>query len=571
MCSESTVALGHPRLMKCILALVCIIVGLLMVARVYSYMRFSDPRQSSGDSASRQMDYARRWAAEHGLVLDDALTMRDEGLSAYHQRHVSRGALGVFLAAVDDGRISPGSVLIVEGLDRLSRAEPIQAQAQLAQIINAGITVVTASDGREYNRESLKAQPMDLVYSLLVMIRAHEESDTKSKRVRAAVRRQCEGWLAGTYRGLIRNGRDPQWLRLEGDTWVEIPERVAAVRDAVRMFLAGMGGTRVARELNARGLQVADGPVSGPNLYRLVRLPALVGIKRIETGGEAYQLANYYPAILSQAEFQALQVAVGKRERRRGQGEFPGIVTGIGVAVCGYCGAGVVGQNLLARKRQANGLPQPGHRRLMCSCSSRGGGCPVGGSTQAGAVELALLDYCSDQLNLSALLDGGDQGERLRADLATARAAIAEAQTKLERVIEALLEDTGAAPMAFARKARDLEDAIAGHERDIARIEAELARLARADTPALAEAWAELREGCLALEEAPRLKVRQMVADTFERIVICHHGFEPNEWDGKTVDLLLVAKSGATRALSVDRKTGAWRSAVDWDQETLGG
>lgn len=28
----------------------------------------------------------------------------------------------------------------------------------------------------------IKAQPMDLVYSLLVMIRAHEESDTKSKR-----------------------------------------------------------------------------------------------------------------------------------------------------------------------------------------------------------------------------------------------------------------------------------------------------------------------------------------------------------------------------------------------------
>jgi hypothetical protein len=69
--------------------------------------------------------------------------------------------------------------------------------------------VVTTSDGREYNRERLKANPMDLVYSLLVMIRAHEESDTKSKRVKAAIRRQCEQWLAGTYRGIIRNGKDP--------------------------------------------------------------------------------------------------------------------------------------------------------------------------------------------------------------------------------------------------------------------------------------------------------------------------------------------------------------------------
>lgn len=145
------------------------------------------------------MEYAARWAAERGFELDASLSLRDEGLSAFHQRHVKQGALGVFLRAVEDGRIAAGSVLVVEGLDRLSRAEPIQAQAQLAQIVNAGITVVTASDGREYNRARLKAQPMDLVYSLLVMIRAHEESDTKSKRVKAAIRRQCEGWIAGAH------------------------------------------------------------------------------------------------------------------------------------------------------------------------------------------------------------------------------------------------------------------------------------------------------------------------------------------------------------------------------------
>lgn len=168
-------------------------------SRVYSYLRFSDPKQAAGSSADRQVEYARRWAADHGMALDDALSLRDEGLSAYHQKHVKQGALGVFLLAVDEGRIAPGSVLVVEGPDRLSRAEPIQAQAQLAQSINADITVVTASDGRAYNREGLKAQPMDLVYSLLVTIRAHEESDTKSKRVKAAIRRQCQGWTNGTW------------------------------------------------------------------------------------------------------------------------------------------------------------------------------------------------------------------------------------------------------------------------------------------------------------------------------------------------------------------------------------
>ncbi|WP_315856732.1 recombinase family protein [Burkholderia ambifaria] len=86
----------------------------------------------------RQLEYAARWAADHGMELDASLSLRDEGLSAYHQRHVRQGALGVFLRAAEDGQVPTGSVLIVEGLDRLSRAEPLQAQAQLAQIVNAG-------------------------------------------------------------------------------------------------------------------------------------------------------------------------------------------------------------------------------------------------------------------------------------------------------------------------------------------------------------------------------------------------------------------------------------------------
>ena len=89
-----------------------------MGARVYSYIRFSDARQAAGHSSERQGEFAARWAAQHGLQLDDQLTMRDEGLSAYHQRHITQGALGVFLAAVQAGQVPPGSVLVV-GVDSL--------------------------------------------------------------------------------------------------------------------------------------------------------------------------------------------------------------------------------------------------------------------------------------------------------------------------------------------------------------------------------------------------------------------------------------------------------------------
>lgn len=160
-------------------------------------------RPGSGTSVARQTELAVLYAADHGLTLDASLSSRDEGLSVYHQKHVKTGALGLFLRAVEDGKVPPGSVLIVEGLDRLSRAGPILAQGQLSAIVGAGIRVVTAADGREYGREILKKDPMGLVYSLLTMIRAHEESETKSKRVKAAIVARCKQWLAGTYRGSI--------------------------------------------------------------------------------------------------------------------------------------------------------------------------------------------------------------------------------------------------------------------------------------------------------------------------------------------------------------------------------
>src|SRR5574337_43630 len=94
--------------------------------------------------------------------------------------------------------------------------------------------------------------------------------------------------------------------------------------------------------------------------------------------------------------------------------------------------------------------------------------------------------------------------------------------------------------------------------------EREIALAARADTPALTEAWASLASCALALDEAARLAMRQLVADTFERLVIYHRSARPDESDGRTIDLILIAKGGATRLLRVDRRTGEWRAGEDW-------
>ena len=89
--------------------------------KAYSYIRFSTPEQEKGDSLRRQIEQSETYAQTHGLTLDDSLRLTDRGLSAFHGIHRTKGALGEFHRLVEQGEIEPGSVLLVESLDRLLR------------------------------------------------------------------------------------------------------------------------------------------------------------------------------------------------------------------------------------------------------------------------------------------------------------------------------------------------------------------------------------------------------------------------------------------------------------------
>jgi DNA invertase Pin-like site-specific DNA recombinase len=524
-------------------------------AKVYSYLRFSDPKQAAGSSADRQAAYAEKWAADHGLQLDASLSLRDEGLSAYHQAHVKKGALGTFLRAVEDGQIAPGSVLVVEGLDRLSRAEPIEAQAQLTQIITAGITVVTASDGHQYSRESLKANPMGLIYSLLVMIRANEESETKAVRVKAAIRRLCEQWQAGTFRGVIRNGKDPNWVEWSGTGWNLIPERVEAVHAVIDLFRQGLGSVAIVDRLNATGLLIGKDSNTASRIYKLVRLAALVGTKVLELDGVEYRLDGYYPAIMSRADFDEIQLLAMKRKRVKGIPEIPAMITGMGITACGYCGSAMTSQNMVNRKRDERGHVRDSHRRINCCADQAKRTCPVAGTTSIAPIERAILAYCSDQIRLTNLLDNTAVDKPIKDRIAGARTRIAELEQQTERLTSALLTDDGAVPAFLLSKARELESSLVKARHDLADAETELAAISR-KTPAAADAWSALVEGVKVQDRDARIKARQLVADTFERIVIYRHGLRPAENDGRTLDLVLVPHGGHSRMLRVNRKTG---------------
>src|ERR1700723_810732 len=141
-----------------------------MAGIAYSYLRFSTHEQAAGDSRRRQSAMAEKYAADHHLRLDLALSFRDLGVSAYRGQNAKEGALRAFLDAIEHNLVPPNSYLLIESLDRLSRDRILSAQGLFLQIVQAGVTIVTLLDQRSYSLESLNQNPLDLIISLVSMM-----------------------------------------------------------------------------------------------------------------------------------------------------------------------------------------------------------------------------------------------------------------------------------------------------------------------------------------------------------------------------------------------------------------
>lgn len=531
-----------------------------MSGRVYSYLRFSSAKQAAGASAVRQTDYAKKWADDNGMVLDESLSMRDEGLSAYHGAHLKKGALGVFLKAATDGKIPPGSVLVVEGLDRLSRADPLDAQAQLASIINAGVSVVTAADNKTYSRETLKANPTDLLHAMLIMMRANEESGTKSKRVGDALDRKCKGWLAGTYRGKISCGNVPSWVQWNGERYELIPDKAEAIRYAIRLYIAGYGAVKILQEFAAKGISVT-GEGFAENLLQLLKQPdAFIGNRKLTVGGTEYLLEGYYPRLIDDAEQARLKTALDKRKRGKnpanGKSKHPGLFTGTQLGVCAHCGTGLTTQNL-TRTTEDRYKENRLYRRIRCvKCTNERAKHKLGGRfCIADPVEKAILDFCSDQLNLSAIFATNQLNAQLQEQYALDTGRVIELEQQQAKIVDAALASPEGLPAVLVAKLRQIETDLAKARAALDLSRATLKSMEATPDAAQAERWRELRDAVLALDYDARIKCRQLLTEAFTRISLNFEAANPTT-GAPAVGVELTSKTGERRLLIVDRKSG---------------
>ena len=445
-----------------------------MNGKAYSYIRFSLPAQSKGHSYSRQLEDTEAYCLEHELDLATEPEYRflDAGRSAYKGEHIGEnGQLARFMRLVEDGTIEPGSTLIVESLDRLSRQDVWKALPLFMTLIDRDIRVVTLKDEKVYSKDS---GTEDLILSIFTFARGHDESSTKARRLARKFKNKRE--LAATE--LKPMGKvSPMWLRLKDDRsgYEEIPERVEVVRRIFDLTIAGHGKQSVARMLNEDGVPAFKQGVKGwgvSSVHHVVKNRAVLGEfqpytktldpnrKKREPIGQP--IPGYFPPIISEQVFDRAQGAVAGRKVARAAKQTQAFNVWQGVSKCLYCGSPMhIINRGASTERETKGTTY-----IECS---------VGRKKVPGVCESyksIRLDYSEHVFRLIlARLDSmalvKDSGAKLAKELSAVEGQIVQQRAKLDDFVK-LIEHNRSATLAAL---------IAGAEDELQRLGREKQRL----------------------------------------------------------------------------------------------
>lgn len=419
--------------------------------KAYSYLRFSTPEQSKGDSSSRQSRLAADYAARKGLELDDQLVFHDEGVSAYRGANATEGRLAAFLEAVQAGEVAKGSVLLVESLDRISRDTAFQAQTLLSSIIMQGVTVVTLIDEKEYSLASVQADPMALIYSILTFMRANEESATKARRLK-------EAWAAKRSRlgSKALTGKVPAWIELDkpsGELRL-IPERAAIVNRIFTETLAGLGQHQIAASLNREGVKPWGTASFWQRSYiaKTLQNEATIGVftphtsdfidgKKVRTPQE--RVEGYFPSAISEdlwAEVQAFRD--GKHSRSRGRHASAPVTNMLaGMTACPVCGSTMTRTNKGVRSKPS----------YVCVRAKNRAGC-IYKSVRVEDVEEALLSRLPERLRDAP---AGNRSANLDDEIVNLEGEAGQLGDRMEAILRAI--ETGGDASALVQRLRKLE------------------------------------------------------------------------------------------------------------------
>lgn len=491
----------------------------------YSYLRFSTPEQIDGDSIRRQRLSAAQWCKERGVHLDETLSFRDLGKSAFSGAHFNEGALGTFFAFVAEGIIKQGSYLVIESLDRFSRENPMIAAGRLFELVKAGITVVTTDDRSEYSLETLSGHDIAPMIMLVVkMSQAHNESLRKQALIAPAWKNKKE--LARSEKKILTS-RCPEWLRVEDGKFVPIVERVTIVKRIFQDAINGCGRREIVRRLNADGVRPfrasSDKPSPGwqtSSVAKILQSPTVLGEYQPHKGTHRLKnrlpdgepIVDYYPSIIDVETYWRAQNATAQRRQSvSGRKGSKGAHILQGIARCGSCS----GPMHILNK----GKPPKGGIYLACSSNTRLSGCKNDKRLRVDQLEKDLLAALLfvDASSLSSL---EEEAPKISREIDALKARLDEAKARRARLsavfaktddeeIEKHLIQASTDVKVYTGELKELEQALASRQADPGAV----ARLATANELSL-----QLEESDASKRRELRIKLSSLIRGLVERV-----------------------------------------------------
>ncbi|WP_040548786.1 recombinase family protein [Pedosphaera parvula] len=424
--------------------------------KAISYIRFSSLKQEEGFSLARQLEGTKGFCSRHNLFLDESLTVKDLGLSAFRGKNADSGNLGVFLAAVRENKIPKGTVLVVEALDRLTRNNIVEASHLLTDILRQGIDVGLVTEDKVYSYDYINKNPFEFIVATTYLIRGGDESRMKSERIKDAWSRK-KRCIVETKEAVKIPA--PCWLKREGQKWSVISKKAKVVKEIFAAYLKeSLGIWRLSQTMNSQKVPViTNGATPASKWHRITLHRILTDKAVIGTYTKLDEpVENYFPAIIPQKDFYAVQAKLQERRHYRGRHSLKDVSLLKGICKCGKCGSTMT---RITRTRKIKGGGSKLYRYLYCHNSILGL-CKPATSVDLNELERIFLHYMFTSETALTFLSECKADDSIQTELRTIDGQIEDKAARRDRLIAVIESDAAATPSSVLERIASLEQEI---------------------------------------------------------------------------------------------------------------
>jgi DNA invertase Pin-like site-specific DNA recombinase len=468
------------------------------------YLRYSTPEQAEGQSEKRQIEYAKKWSKENGAEL--VRIYKDLGISGGKKAGTKineRKGLAELLADLRRGEIP--KFLLVEDVDRLSRMLPLDSLKLIEEILALGVSLVSTRDGQILTKENWQQSQSFLILTLKTTLASEERAkriyrgkfNWKQKRLEASKK--------------IYTRRVSGWLKVENDKIVTIPECVVTVRKMFKLANDGYGIISIIRRFNEQkepsfygndwNKAIIHNTLTSEAVLGWFQPKTNIDGKRVEDGDK---IPNYFPRIIDDELFYAVQAKLKQRNKYRGAGfrytRKPGQNNLFaGLIKCAKCGASLIH---LVRSRH-------GYSYLVCGNAHKHKKC------EYRTVSTNILEECFQVFLKSPIFTRAYQKPTNTAD--ATKSQIESTNKQLAKYFSLIDGAEGLPPKSILKRIQDLELRLTELEQTLKRNLAEDSRAATG--PEAFEQFCKNIDEDLKTPEG-RVRVASLLKDFIDRIVV---------------------------------------------------